>query len=265
MAMQTQRQPELILASSSPRRQELIRALGLPYSVQPSDADETVPPGWPPDRIVEQLALRKADAVARVRRSEGKDGIVVGSDTIVVLDGAVLGKPVNEADAERALTALQGRSHEVYTGVALVQVSDGRTAVSHRATVVHMKPCSTERIRRYIATGEPMDKAGAYDTTMHLGDIGQYRVLSQSPSGQPEVIVGHTVSKVTFRPMSDAEIEAYVKTGEPLDKAGSYGAQGLGAVFIEKIEGDFFSIMGLPLNLLYQMLLKFGISPFQEK
>ncbi|BFH12387.1 Maf-like protein [Paenibacillus dendritiformis] len=199
MAMQTQQQLELILASSSPRRQELIRALGLPYSVQPSDADETVPPGWPPDRIVEQLALRKADAVARGRRSEGKDGIVVGSDTIVVLDGAVLGKPENEADAERALTALQGRSHEVYTGVALVQVSDGRTAVSHRATVVHMKPCSTERIRRYIATGEPMDKAG------------------------------------------------------------SYGIQGVGATLVERIEGCYFNVVGLPLSLLTDMLEPFGI------
>lgn len=182
-----------------PRRQELIRALGLPYSVQPSDADETVPPGWPPDRIVEQLALRKAEAVARMRRSEGKGGIVVGSDTIVVLDGAVLGKPENEADAERALTAFQGRSHEVYTGVALVHVSDGRTGVSHRATVVHMKPCSTERIRRYIATGEPMDKAG------------------------------------------------------------SYGIQGVGATLVERIEGCYFNVVGLPLSLLTDMLEPFGI------
>jgi septum formation protein len=126
-----------------------------------------------------------------------------------------------------------------------------------------MKPLSDEQIRRYIATGEPMDKAGAYGTTMHLGDIGQYRVISKSPSGEPEIIVGHTVSKVTFRPMSDAEIEAYIKTGDPLDKAGAYGVQGIGAVFIEKIEGDFYSVMGLPLNLLYQMLLRFGVSPFK--
>ena len=76
--------------------------------------------------------------------------------------------------------------------------------------------------------------------------------------------MGHTVSKVTFRPMSDEEIQAYVETGEPLDKAGGYGVQGLGSVFIEKIEGDFYSIMGLPLNLLYQMLLMFGVNPFKQ-
>ena len=76
-------------------------------------------------------------------------------------------------------------------------------------------------------------------------------------------MVGHTVSKVTFRPMSDEETKAYVKTGEPLDKAGSYGIQGLGALFIEKLEGDFYSVMGLPLNLLYQLLSLFEISPFR--
>src|SRR5690606_3769670 len=162
------------------------------------------------------------------------------------------------------LRRLSGRTHEVYTGVTCFREPDGRILTKHRMTRVTFRPLSDSLIERYIATGEPMDKAGAYGTTMHLGDIGQYRVISESPSGQPEIIVGHTVSKVTFRPMSDEEIQAYVETGEPLDKAGGYGVQGLGSVFIEKIEGDFYSIMGLPLNLLYQMLLMFGVNPFKQ-
>jgi len=224
----------LILASSSPRRQELIQMLGLPVMIMPSDADETVEPDWTPGQIVERLSLRKAEAV-RSKAAE-RQGIVVGSDTIVVLDGQVLGKPRNADEAVEMLSSLSGREHRVFSGVALVDA----------------------------AAGEPSDKAGDYDTTMHLGDIGQYRIQSESPDGRPEIMVGHTVSKVTFRPMSDEEIWAYVKTGDPLDKAGAYGVQGIGSVFIEKIEGDFYSIMGLPLNLLYQMLLRFGIRLFHQ-
>lgn len=255
----------LILASTSPRRRELVASLNIPFEVIPSLADEHYEAAWKPEHIVTELAKRKAEAVYRVLEKEQRTGVIIGSDTIVVRDGCILGKPADQQEAAEMLRSLQGRSHEVYSGVACVDSVTGKSLVDYRKTIVWMKACSETEVLAYAATGEGLDKAGAYDTTMHLGDIGQYRVLSQSPSGQPEVIVGHTVSKVTFRPMSDAEIEAYVKTGEPLDKAGSYGAQGLGAVFIEKIEGDFFSIMGLPLNLLYQMLLKFGISPFQEK
>jgi len=250
----------IVLASSSPRRQELIRNLRLDALVIPSQVDEQVAPGLAPGQIVEELALRKADSVAQ----QQTDAIVIGSDTIVVLDGDILGKPRDEADAFHMLQRLQGRTHEVFSGIACVDAQSKLVAVRHCRTIVHMKPLSEQQIRRYIATGEPMDKAGAYGTTMHLGDIGQYRVISESPSGQPEIIVGHTVSKVTFRPMSDEEIQAYVETGEPLDKAGGYGVQGLGSVFIEKIEGDFYSIMGLPLNLLYQMLLMFGVNPFKQ-
>lgn len=204
---------KLILASSSPRRQELIRIFGLPVAIRASRADETTEEGMAPAAIVEQLSLRKAQAVASEWPDgpEGDGGIVIGSDTIVVLDGRVLGKPRDRSDAVRMLSALQGRAHEVYSGVACLDLGGG------------------ERRAR------------------------------------PDALVGHTVSRVTFRPMSGEEIEGYVRTGDPLDKAGSYGVQGLGAVFIEKIEGDFYSVMGLPLNLLYQMLLKFDISPFQQK
>lgn len=249
-----------ILASSSPRRRELLEGLGLAFIIHPSEADEDVPVGTKPAALVEMLSLRKAQAVAQYY----EQGLVIGSDTIVVLEDRILGKPVDEEDAFTMLSQIQGRTHTVFSGVAIVDAKSGEALVEHQSTQVTMRSLSEWEIRKYIKTGEPMDKAGGYDTTMHLGDIGQYRIISESPDGRPEIIVGHTVSKVTFRPMSDEEIWAYVKTGDPLDKAGAYGVQGIGSVFIEKIEGDFYSIMGLPLNLLYQMLLMFGISLFNQ-
>ncbi|WP_028987458.1 Maf family protein [Thermicanus aegyptius] len=249
----------ILLASSSPRRRELLAGLGLHFTIQSSRVEEEIDPHLSPGEMVERLALMKAKEVA----SSHPDSLVIGSDTLVVAEGKALGKPKDEAEAFRMLGFLQGKVHTVYTGIALVHAASGKEQIRHSSTRVKMRPLSEAEIDDYIATGEPMDKAGGYDTTMHLGDIGQYRIISESPSGEPEIIVGHTVSKVTFRPMSDAEIEAYIKTGDPLDKAGAYGVQGIGAVFIEKIEGDFYSIMGLPLNLLYQMLLRFGVSPFK--
>lgn len=193
-------EPLLILASSSPRRQELIRSLGLPVRISPSDVDETIHGELPPADIVETLANRKASAVfdELVRRGE-RTGIVIGSDTIVVLDGQVLGKPANERDAARMLSALQGRDHEVYSGVTLIEAESGNKAVSHRVTRVWMKPMDDDTIRRYIATGEPMDKAG------------------------------------------------------------SYAIQGIGATIVDRIEGDYFNVVGLPLALVSDMLKQFGV------
>lgn len=185
--------------------------LGLPVRIQPSDVDEHTPEGWTPERIVEELSQRKAKAVweASASRGNADQAVVVGSDTLVALDGRILGKPADEAEAAEMLRMLSGRTHEVYTGLCC---------------------------------------------------IGHGR--SVQADAEPQVLAGHTVSKVAFRPMSEEEIRAYIRTGDPLDKAGSYGIQGIGSVFIEKIEGDFYSIMGLPLNLLYRMLLQFGVSPF---
>jgi septum formation protein len=191
----------VLLASSSPRRQELIRSLGIPYEVRASHADETTEPGLAPARIVETLSLRKAIAVYDAMRRDGdvRGAVIVGSDTIVVLDNEVLGKPRDEGDALRMLKALQGRAHVVYSGVACLDAATGRSAVAHKATTVHMKPLDEARIRRYIATGEPMDKAGAY------------------------------------------------------------AIQGIGATFVDRIEGDYFNVVGLPVALLADMLPAFGI------
>jgi septum formation protein len=226
----------LILASSSPRRQELIQTLGLPYEIRASDVNEDTEAGMPPAEIVEELSCRKAEAVCELYRAEQRNnGIVIGSDTIVVLGEEVLGKPRDQEDAARMLDALQGKSHHVFTGVACVDLNNSN---------------------RQLKFWEP--------SADRFGDTGQYRILSESPNSSPGAIVGHMVSKVTFRPMSRAEIQGYVQTGEPMDKAGAYGVQGFGAVFIEKIEGDFYTVMGLPLNLIYQILLRFGVSPFSK-
>lgn len=152
----------LILASSSPRRQELIRSLGLPYIIRVSDADETVEGEITPSEMVEMLSLRKAATVREQLRSSGEQGVIIGSDTIVVFDGKVLGKPADEQDSFRMLKWLQGATHQVYSGIACVDAATGKQAVAHRITQVRMKPLSDEQIWRYIATGEPKDKAGSY-------------------------------------------------------------------------------------------------------
>lgn len=169
-----------------------------------SDVGESVPSDWAPAQIVEQLALRKANATAAIlrERQEEKSSLVVGADTIVVVDGQVLGKPKDHDDALSMLRSLQGREHEVYTGVACVVADSGDAAAAHRMTKVYMKPMSDEVLKRYIATGEPDDKAGAY------------------------------------------------------------GIQGLGATLVEKIDGCYFNVVGLPVSLLSDMLAQYEIYVF---
>lgn len=188
----------LILASGSPRRRQLLEQIGLTFVVRSSDVDESVSPGLTPAQVVESLSARKGEAVA----AEAVPGdLVLSADTVVALDGAILGKPRDRAEAEAMLTALSGRTHQVYTGVTLLQ--DGRR------------------------------------------------------------LTGHEVTAVTFRPLSPGEIAAYVSTGEPMDKAGAYGIQGLGALLVERLEGDYFNVMGLPLCRLGEMLAQFGVRPLE--
>lgn len=263
--------PRIILASASPRRQELIRTFGLPVLIRPAHVDEHVNGSLSPAEIVETLSLRKALAAAHGSTPDapgvpGADGsgscrdIVVGSDTIVVLDGKVLGKPSGPEEAVRMLTGLQGKTHEVYTGLACLDLGRPESDAWRQPRL--------EQFLQEKATMEDAGfaSAGAAPPVEKMGHTGRWRMWTGPASsfGLPAAAVGHTVSRVTFRPMERREIEAYVRTGEPLDKAGAYGVQGIGAVFIEKIEGDFFSVMGLPLNLLYVMLARFGIDPFRE-
>ncbi|WP_339306009.1 Maf family protein [Paenibacillus sp. FSL R5-0519] len=193
------KQRPIILASTSPRRKELIASLHLAFDVIPSHANEDTPPEWTPEQTVQELALRKALAVYRGLEGREQEAIIVGSDTVVVLDGEILGKPVDEADAERMLSRLQGRVHRVFTGVACIDAGNGQSLVHYRQT------------------------------------------------------------DVTMKELSDATIRAYVKTGEPSDKAGSYAIQGIGASLVDRIEGCYFNVVGLPLSLLSDMLDGFGV------
>jgi septum formation protein len=233
---------QLILASSSPRRKELVASLdlSLPVSVFSIEVDESIAPSWGAAEAVEQLSLAKAEAVVKAIANGATpahisphSALILAADTVVVVDGQILGKPASREEAFSTLNMLQGRSHDVYSGVVLMH--SGATAADDRDA----------------------------ESSIAFGQFGQYQLLSDV-TGEVAVAVGHTYSRVTFRPMLDQEIEAYVLTGEPMDKAGSYGIQGIGAVFVEKLEGDFYSVMGLPLNLLYPMLMNFGISPFRS-
>ncbi|KGP78040.1 MULTISPECIES: Maf family protein [unclassified Paenibacillus] len=197
--MDKTKQRRIILASTSPRRKELIASLHLAFEVIPSHADEDTPPEWTPEQTVQELAMRKALAVYRGLEGREQDAVIVGSDTVVVLDGDILGKPLDEADAERMLSRLQGRVHRVFTGVACIDANNGQSMVQYRQT------------------------------------------------------------DVTMKELSEATILAYVQTGEPSDKAGSYAIQGIGASLIDRVEGCYFNVVGLPLSLLSDMLDGFGI------
>lgn len=185
----------IILASNSPRRKELLTQIGLSFTVAPADADESILPGESPEAYAVRVALAKA-AVAAKRAGEG---IVIAADTIVVVEDVILGKPADAADAVRMLTVLSGRGHEVITGLAVVDAATGRSAVRTSAT------------------------------------------------------------RVWFRDLSDRELAAYVATGEPLDKAGAYGIQERGALLVERIEGCYSNVVGLPLSLLGEMLREFDV------
>ena len=179
---------KVILASGSPRRRELMATLVSDYEVVPSQVEEIIPENVSPDIVAQKLAILKAEDVANSR----PDAMIIGSDTVVDVDGKILGKPCDEDEAFSMLKLLSGRSHLVHTGVAVV---------TNGVTISFVE--STE---------------------------------------------------VTFVELSDEEIRAYVKTGEPMDKAGAYGIQGIGARLVSSIKGDFYTVMGFPVAKLYQML-----------
>lgn len=179
----------LVLASGSPRRAEILRRSGWTFEASAANIDETKRDDEGVVEYVERLACEKAETVAEGRTS----GLVLGADTVVVIGGLVLGKPTDEADARRMLNLLEGRWHDVLTGVALVRIET------------------------------------------------------------KEVLVAHEQTRVRFASMTDAEINWYVSTGEPVDKAGAYAIQGHAALFIEEIEGDYWNIVGLPIRLVYKL------------
>lgn len=148
----------LVLASASPRRAEILRAVGWPFEMRPADIDESLRPAERAPDYVRRLALTKAETVAAMRLF----GVVLGADTVVVADGEILGKPRDDGEARRMLRGLSGKWHEVLTGVALARAEDGERRVAHERTRVRFAEMSEREIAQYVATGEPLDKAGAY-------------------------------------------------------------------------------------------------------
>lgn len=186
--------PHVILASQSPRRRELLSLIGITHAVMPADIDEDVRPGEAADRYTERLAREKALVIA----GRAPEAVVIAADTTVVVDGDILGKPADAADARAMIRRLSGREHIVMTGIAVARGARVESAV--------------ESVR------------------------------------------------VTFRALGDVEIDEYVATGEPMDKAGAYGIQGYGATIVERVDGDYFSVMGLGLRRLVELLGRHGVA-----
>ena len=186
--------PHVILASQSPRRRELLTLVGIPHEVRPADIDESYSAGELPRAHAERLAREKAGVVARM----APDAVVIGSDTIVVIDGDVLGKPRDEHEAAAMLVRLSGRTHTVMTAIA-----------------VHWR--------------------GALRSAVEQVDV-------------------------TFHTLTSAEIAAYIATREPMDKAGAYGIQGFGATIVARVDGDYFAVMGLPLQRMVRLMAELGLS-----
>ena len=196
----------IILGSASPRRRELLAQIGAEFEVRVSNKEEVYHSNVP-EEIVKELALMKAENVAEELAEENPAGavkctVVIGADTIVVQDGKILGKPADEADAVRMLTGLQGRRHDVYTGVA---------------------------------------------------------VLDYDENGEKHVYNYPVGTAVYVNEMTEEEIRAYVETKDPLDKAGAYGIQGRFAAHIDRIEGDYYNVVGLPVSRVYRTLRKLGV------
>ena len=187
-------EPRIILASASPRRAELLRQIGVVFELAPSQIEERPHPDEAPADYITRIARAKVIAVARERSA----GLIIGADTVVVLDGQLMGKPENETDAQKMLRQLSGNWHAVLTGVALYDVQTRHEVADYEKTLVK------------------------------------------------------------FAQMTDAEIEWYVRTGEPMDKAGAYGIQGLGGLFVDEVAGNYYNVVGLPIPLVYRLARRLG-------
>lgn len=194
----------MILASASPRRKDILSNIGVKFGIFTADCDEYIEEGTEPENAVMLLSMKKCAASAKY--FSGEDKIVIGADTVVVFENEILTKPKDKEDAHIMLKRLSGKTHSVLTGVSILRTSDAKCESFYEKT------------------------------------------------------------DVKFKDLTDEEISAYIATGEPLDKAGSYGIQGIGSVFIEKIDGDYFNVVGLPVSRLCEKLKnEFGINIITER
>ncbi len=192
---------KFILASASPRRKEILEAAGLDFDILVSEADEeSVPRDIPPKLYVQELALLKAAAAAKTVL-KSKQSFIISADTIVTLDGEILGKPYDEDNAKEMLRMLSARTHEVYTGYCVMRIADGKTVCNSVCTQVKFKELTDDTIDAYISTGEPVDKAGAY------GIQGRGSVLADSISGDYFNVVGLPVSALSDTLKNEFEID----------------------------------------------------------
>lgn len=189
---------KIILASQSPRRKELLERMGIrEFDILSPGVDEDISESLPPEELVERLSQRKAQAVAGRLRDRDAGAVIIAADTVVALEGTVLGKPADERSAFTMLSALSGQRHQVHTGLTVIR--------------------------------------------------GETRVTL------------HETTEVWFRELQPEEIDCYIATGEPMDKAGAYGIQGYGALLVEGIQGDYYNVMGLPVCRLGRVLAELGV------
>jgi septum formation protein len=237
--MHRQNKPELILASSSPRRQELLREIGVPFQVHAANINEDQVAGESPIEYALRLAREKAEAVAATYLQS----YVLGADTIVVIDGEVLGKPKDHADAVRMLRLLSGRAHEVTTAVSLVAPNTPDPSTAALNTRLSSAPSRSSAASNAAAPSTLAPNAPSSGTVAQ-GTLAETRA---------------STTKVYFREIHEAEIQQYVAGGEPMDKAGAYAIQGGASRWTDRIEGEFSNVVGLPLSLVTEMLKITGL------
>lgn len=221
-----------ILASASPRRRELLEQMGITFEVRPAKGEEVITKTVP-EEVVQELAYQKAYEVAQAilhevgeKKEQSQETVrVIGSDTVVVYQGAICGKPADQTDASRMLHMLQGNTHQVYTGVCVIDLfAQDETAASNEAVPLKEEAASNEKV------------------SFHIDEM-KIHVFAEK-------------TDVTMYPISEKEIQEYIETGECMDKAGAYAIQGISAKFIQEIKGDYYNVVGLPMARLYQECYK---------
>ena len=247
---------KLVLASGSQRRRELLTMCGYDYEIIVSNADETIDEN-DPESFVRALSLRKAKEVFdRLSAAGRRDFAVIGSDTVVAFqkDGetkpVIIGKPKDAEDAVRILSMLSGKTHRVFTGVSVIADIPDESAAAQ---------CSIRK-KEEIQTECSIREKAEIQTECSIQEKAEIQTEC-SIQGKEEIQTECSITEVTFETLSPDEITDYVNSGDPLDKAGSYGIQGPFGMFVREIRGNYFTVIGMPIPVLYKMLKKIGILP----
>ena len=259
---------KLVLASGSQRRRELLTMCGYDYEIIVSNADETIDES-DPENFVRALSFRKAKEVfERLFAAGRRDFAVVGSDTVVAFQKegetkpVIIGKPKDAKDAVRILSMLSGKTHRVFTGVSVIadipdENADAQCSIREKAEI--QTECSI-REKAEIQTECSIQEKAEIQTECSIQEKAEIQTEC-SIQGKAEIQTECSITEVTFETLSPDEITDYVNSGDPLDKAGSYGIQGPFGMFVREIRGNYFTVIGMPIPVLYKMLKKIGILP----